>query len=96
LGVLRIEAAADGTGRNAAILRSQVQIAQRRGKPFRLRRTQASRNSIRPPPREHHDEGSMSGTDDLVGDSAVRKASVEFIGHCHSERHHRGLDEALI
>ena len=32
----------------------------------------------------------------LFGESAVRKATAEFMGHYHSERNHQGLDNALI
>ena len=32
----------------------------------------------------------------LFGEGAVRKATVEFITHYHSERNHQGLDNALI
>ena len=29
-------------------------------------------------------------------EGAVRKATADFITHCHSERNHQGLDNALI
>src|SRR5215467_4519801 len=32
----------------------------------------------------------------LFGESAVRKATAEFMAHYHSERNHQGLDNALI
>jgi hypothetical protein len=32
----------------------------------------------------------------LFGESAVRKASAEFMAHYHSERNHQGLANALI
>jgi hypothetical protein len=32
----------------------------------------------------------------LFGESAVRKATAEFMAHYHSERNHQGLANALI
>jgi hypothetical protein len=32
----------------------------------------------------------------LFGESAVRKATADFMAHYHSERNHQGLDNALI
>ena len=32
----------------------------------------------------------------LFGESAVRKATAEFMAHYHSERNHQGLDNAQI
>ena len=32
----------------------------------------------------------------LFGESAVRKATAEFMAHYHSERNHQGLENALI
>jgi hypothetical protein len=32
----------------------------------------------------------------LFGESAVRKATAEFMAHYHNERNHQGLNNALI